>query len=298
MKIPVLFASFALLAAASAFGSGDFLSRLQFGLESYPEATGNSTHGYLSYRLSEALSSSLLVRITNSAETSTIPDTAKSLYLQNEQVNEVFFYPFSLRLELGDEPLVAGLGGYLSTQSLREVGYFKAAETGLNSYENAQRGTFFGPLLQAGYAWDWSFLQLSLEARLVPYFWFKAAQEITIEPLVTTPGTNSYAGTGFPYVYLRVNPRLFTFLSPEIEYEFQRFTFEALQPAPSTSWNKETNAYDSHTLALRGNIYIPLGGDQYIELGYGQKLKWLLPEGKPALHSAQGIFKLAYRFHK
>lgn len=301
-------ATMAILAvlALPAFAQSNIWSNFGFGISSYPEENGNITEGYLSYRFTPLFSPVITIRTVTSAETGEIEGTDKSLNLTRESTTEVFIYPISFSLQIADSNRLFLTGGlYISSQGTREVGYFDLSTSsggviGLNSYDNSLSATFYGPVINSGMEFDLPFMQVAAQTTVVPFFLFKSSQSIGIDPLVSTIGTNDFSGSGFPYIAVKLQPTFFSFLSPDIGYEFQRFNFESLSPNDTQDgWVSSESTYAVHTLTIRGSLRIPFfNSSGHAEIGYGRKLTWTVPEEGDTVSDNKGTFKLTFNIAK
>ncbi|OHD77856.1 MAG: hypothetical protein A3J97_08545 [Spirochaetes bacterium RIFOXYC1_FULL_54_7] len=141
-------------------------------------------------------------------------------------------------------------------------------------------------------------LDLWTNIMVVPYFWFTSTQTIGITPLVSTEGSNSYSGQGYPYIAVKLQPTLFRFFSPDAEYEFQRLNFSNLDPVDDSTWTTIENSYTVHTLGVRGSFRIPLFTKGRAEIGSGRKVTWTVPEDGKTVVDNKGIFKLTFSLEK
>lgn len=297
--------SAAIIAALSVpcFAQSDFLTNISFGVSSYPEENGNVSDGYLSYRFTPNWSATARIKLLNSTETDILADTQASLYLKRETTTEAFLYPAEFNLDLEGVPLYASVGLYISAQGTKEVGYFDlGGSVGLNSYNNDQTTFFYGPVIELGSSFTLPLMKLYIQGTIVPYFFFKAEQNMAVEPLVPTNGEHSYKGKGFPYLALKLQPTILDYFAPDFSYEYQRADFEALITKDlgggSFGWDIDNTLYELHTLSIRANVRLPLFDRGYAELGYGRKLSWTIPEGGEVYFANKGIFKLSFGIEK
>jgi hypothetical protein len=281
------------------------LKNLDLGIATYPDDLGNVTSGYVSYRLSERITSKLSARNTVSSETvRTDSSTDSWLYLSSNNDLEVFLDP--LVLSSGGESARFALtaGGYYANTRARQAGFVRmdGAPVGfrVNSFDNSQSGWAVGPraglevFLAAGKA-----VSLAADASVVPVFWFSSDQDIDIYPLVPAPSSHSSSGTGSPYIEAHLNLGFFNLVNIESSYSYQRQTCELGTATVSGSdvvWAFPESVIESHDLQVLGSLNLTLPNGSVISVGYGRKLDWEVQDGDTGDIEAEnhGVFKIAY----
>jgi hypothetical protein len=298
MKEKVKKAATLVLVAMTAFSGvwaldlGDIWANLAFGVASHPEDRGNVTEAYLRYPFSNSFSSQ--VKFVSKTTTQDSPIQAayvtKSLNSINLLSNELFLLPVEVGVPLSTTAKAWLSGGlYLSNQGDTEVGYFIAEIAGSKyffSYNDVLSQTFYGPLLDAEISLDLGSFGLDLEAGVVPYFWFNAAQTLKMDTLSLAPGSSNYNSTGYPYVFAVLKPKLKLEkilgidISADIKYEFFHLSSQLLTLNSSYSgWTTKTQASDAHTVTAIGNLSIPLPNEGAAILGAGGKLSFINNDG-------------------
>jgi hypothetical protein len=271
-----------------ASGIGDIWANLTFGIASRPEDNGNVTEAYIRYPFTDFLSAQAKVfsKTDTTGSPFSITNVTKSLNMQKSVSNEFFVYPIELSASLAAMRFWLSAGLYVSIQELKEAGYFLVGTTNMFSYDDVLKSNFYGPLVSGAVSLDAGFLQLAGEAGVVPWFAYDTNQIISIDPTSLGTGNQPYNGSGYPYVFAQLRPKLKLDallgidLSADVKYEYFHLSLKLAQPNSGwTGWDFIDTVSDSHTVTAIGNINIPLPNQGYAILGVGQKFQFIQNAG-------------------
>lgn len=319
----------AVLVASSVFADG-LMNKFRFSIETLPDQDGGGFKGEAGFRFSDRFASMFYVKQLVTAETgqldlgeddSGIPISTDSLNMARNSVTEYFFIPVEYSLPgIGTEGLTMGLGAYISSTDMKNVGYFKltpafqAAYPTMvknNYYDEGSKATFYGPVLTVEAAFDLGFVSVDPRLVVVPAFLFTQTSSLEMTPLLSAWGRGeiSYESKGFPYVAFSIEDISFPVgkLLPlkglsagaGMAVEMSRQSDQLIEPSKtSNTWTGKAVDVTATTLYYQANLGYKFENGSFIRVGVGQRTTWNAQEGGDTTKSTKPIYSIKYSLQK
>jgi hypothetical protein len=316
--------------AVSAAYSESFMNKFRFSLETLPDQDGGGLKGKVGFKFTDRFASMLYMKQLVTAETG-ILDLGEgvadsSLNLLRSSVTEYFIIPAEFSLAgIGEEGLTLGLGGYISTSGMKNVGYFRLTDTYIaalassqsitmpknNYYDNESSATFYGLVVTAEVGFDFGFVSIDPRIVVVPFFLFSETQSLEISPLLTAQGWDkdeiSYDSKGFPYVALSMDDISFPIgnllnvrglsAGASVGWEMSRQSMQLITPV-IVDGNKTMTGVSADvtntTLSYQGRIGYTFTNGSSINIGFGQRQTWNAQKDGPTASSTKPIYSIKY----
>jgi hypothetical protein len=248
---------------------------------SQPEEDGNLTKAKISYRHNRKFSSSARARVENSTDVGDMEDAGftDSLLVSRENNFIIDLYPLEYNTSLGPLPLKLGAGLNITRTNRGEKGHFEfnpdqTSEDLINNiFDNDSRVIFYAPTFTLDTRYQTPQIKIRYNLYLTPVYLFSFTQDLRIEPLVSTTGTNKFSSWGIPFVENDIKLTVLRFFQAEVNHSYQKLNFEGLTPNGTLDgWETYESKSQVSVVTFIGNIIIPSKKSQgEITVGIGMK---------------------------
>ncbi|MDR1219255.1 MAG: hypothetical protein LBK73_06540 [Treponema sp.] len=277
--------------------------RLSFSLSPKVLKDGSIIDMSLGCHYTPQIAGNVRLRFSNATRNERFDETADSLNVVEDQTFALFLTP--LEFALFNRPSVqlkVGGGLYYEYHTLAEKGFFnspKLEEQGkepVNSFSNDFKTHSVGPTITLGFNYQTEWFSAAVNGGVVPIFYLSVRQNMKITPLMGPPADYSQETAGGPYFYADLSVTLFKYVSLALFYEYAELDcYKVVGFDDQFKWLTPESKTITQSLKLEVCAFIPLGGNVYIQIGYGHSFDSTEIDYAPLVESGADYLILAMK---